>query len=76
MKLTPETIRVCRVNLGWTQGDLGKRSGISVPLLGAIERDERPLLPHVESNIRKAIPLTDEQITEIITIHRKINAGK
>lgn len=73
MKLTPETIRICRINLNWSQGKLGRYAGISVPLLGAIERNERPLLPHIESKIRSAIPLTDAQILELIEIHRKVN---
>lgn len=73
MNLTPEIIRICRVNIGMSQGKLARAAGISCPLLGAIERDERALMPHVASRIRAAIPLTDEQITDIVSAHRRVN---
>ncbi|WP_167518678.1 helix-turn-helix domain-containing protein [Paenibacillus brasilensis] len=73
MQLTPEIIRTCRINLGMSQGKLAKEASVSVPLLGAIERDERPLLPHVAQRIRAAIPYTDEQIVELVSTVRRLN---
>lgn len=73
MTLTPEVIRICRVNLGMSQGQLAKKAEISCPLLGAIEREDRALLPHVAKRIREAIPLTDEQIADIVAANRRIN---
>lgn len=73
MKLTPETIRICRSNLGITQGTLAKRIGISGSLLGAIEREERILLPAVERRIREAFRITDNDITEFLAAHDKLN---
>lgn len=76
MNLTPEVIRICRVNIGMSQGRLAKKAGISCPLLGAIEREERAILPHVASKIRAAIPLTDDQIIDIVDAHRRVNSGR
>lgn len=73
MKLTSEIIRICRTNLGMSQGKLARAAGISSPLLGAIERDERSLLPHVESRIRKAIPLSDEEIADLVSVYHRVN---
>ncbi|NOJ71418.1 helix-turn-helix domain-containing protein [Paenibacillus alvei] len=72
MKLTSEIIRVCRVNLGLSQGQLAKRSNISCPLMGAIEREERTITPDVERRIRAAIPLSDKEIAELLEVNRKI----
>lgn len=76
MTLTPEVIRICRVNLGMSQGQLARKAEISCPLLGAIEREDRALLPHVAKRIRAAIPLTDEQIIDIVDAHRRVNSGR
>ncbi|SMF91235.1 hypothetical protein SAMN05661091_5385 [Paenibacillus uliginis N3/975] len=73
MKLTSEIIRICRTNLGMSQGKLAREAGISCPLLGAIERDERALLPHVESRIRKSIPLTDGEIADLVSVYHRVN---
>lgn len=73
MTLTPEVIRICRVNLGMSQGHLARKAAVSCPLLGAIEREERALLPHVAERVRKAIPLTDAQIADIVAANRRIN---
>ncbi|SFS76215.1 hypothetical protein SAMN04488601_10347 [Paenibacillus sp. 453mf] len=71
MNLTPEIIKICRMTLGLSQGKLAREADISCTLLGSIEREERPLLPHVSKKIRQAIPYSDEQITELIgTVHR------
>ncbi|MNP18137.1 hypothetical protein D3C76_1105970 [compost metagenome] len=75
MTLTPEVIRICRVNLGMSQGQLARKAAISCPLLGAIEREDRALLPHVSDRIRKAIPLTDAQIADIVAANRRINTA-
>ena len=72
MKLTPEVIRVCRVNLGMSQGQLARRSDVSAALIGAIERGDRKLLPEVERRIRAAIPLTDDEIEELVEVNRKV----
>lgn len=72
MKLTPEVIRVCRVNLGLSQGQLARKSGVSCPLIGAIERDERVITPEVGRRIRAALPLTDEEIQELVEVNRKV----
>lgn len=75
MTLTPEVIRICRVNLGLSQGQLARKASISCTLLGAIEREDRALLPHVAEKVREAIPLTDEQISDIVTANRRINCA-
>lgn len=72
MRLTPEMIRVCRVNLGMSQGKLARLSGVSAALIGSIERGDRKLLPEVERRIRAAIPLTDDEIDELMEVNRKV----
>ncbi|WP_369426682.1 helix-turn-helix domain-containing protein [Paenibacillus ehimensis] len=76
MRLTPEIIRICRKALGWTQGKLARLANVSCPLLGSIEREERALLPHTESRIRKALPLTDEEISDLVRVNRTILTKK
>lgn len=73
LKLTPEVIRICRVSLGMSQGKLARMAGISAPLLGFIERDERKITHCVEQQIRAAIPLSDDEIRELVEVNRKIN---
>ncbi|MEW9700707.1 helix-turn-helix domain-containing protein [Paenibacillus sp. SI8] len=70
MKLTPGVIVICRKAIGWTQNRLARASGITCSLLGSIEREERALLPHTETRIRKALPLTDDEITELVRVNR------
>ena len=72
MKLTPEIIRVCRVNLGFTQGKLAVMVGVSSSLIGHIERGERPLTGEVEVKIGKALPLTDEEIMDIVLANKRL----
>lgn len=76
MKLTPDIIRVCRVNLGLTQGKLASMSNVSGALIGHIERGERPLTEEVEGKIRKALPLTDDEIMDIVLAHKRLTAKK
>lgn len=40
-----------------------------------IEREDRLLTSEVERCIRAAIPLTDEEIDELMTVYRKINGA-
>lgn len=72
MKLTPEIIRICRVNLGWSQSQLARKSGVSSPMIGAIEREDRVLSPSVERGIRSALPLSDDEISELVEVSRKV----
>ncbi|MBP1905498.1 transcriptional regulator with XRE-family HTH domain [Paenibacillus turicensis] len=73
MLLTSEVIRICRINLGMSQGELARASGVSCPMLGAIERGDRALLPHVARSIRQALKLTDAQIDDIVKAHKRVN---
>ena len=47
--------RSLRLALGVRLETVAKITGFSAAYLGAIERDERPLLPHVEDALRVAI---------------------
>lgn len=76
MKLTKEIIRIVRINLNITQGKLARTAGISATLLSSIERDERPLTHEVAASIRTALPVSDEQIADIIEANRRLNAGR
>ena len=73
--LSPETIRICRVNLDLSQGQLARMAGISASLLGQIERLDKPLHPDVARKIREAIEMTDEQIEELVSVTKKIKKG-
>jgi len=75
MKLTPQMIRIVRINLGYTQGKLGIKACISVALLGHIERGERRLTSEVEAKIRRVIPLSDDEIIAIYEAHIKLRKG-
>lgn len=74
MKLSPDIIRICRVNLDLSQGQLAKRSNVSCPLMGAIEREERTITPDVERRIRAAIPLSDEEIAELVDVSKRVRS--
>lgn len=70
--LTPEIIRICRLNLDLSQGQLGRMAGLSGATIGAIERHDRPLLPDVARRIRESIALTDDQIEELVRVTKEI----
>lgn len=74
MHLTPDIIRIVRINLGITQGRLARNAGVSPVLLSCIERDERQLTKQVADRIRAALPVNDERIAEIVEAHRKLNS--
>lgn len=75
VKLNHETIRVCRVNLGLTQGRLARRAEVSAGLIGQIERDEKDISAGVEEQIRKALGLTDSEIMDIMLANKRLKGG-
>lgn len=75
MNITPEVIRICRVNLGMSQYALARRVGVSGGLISAIERGDRPLTSPAAKAIRAAIPLSDSQIAELVEVNEKVRAA-
>lgn len=73
IKLTPESLRLCRRALNLSQSRLSVQCGFSGGLIGLIERGEKRLTDHVERRVRKELSLTDKQITDIIEVHSRLN---
>lgn len=72
IKLTPESLRLCRRALNLSQSRLSVQCGFSGGLIGLIERGEKRLTDRVERRVREEMALTDEQINDIMDIHYKL----
>lgn len=66
MKLTPETLGICRSTLNITQGELGRRVGVTGSMISAIERQDRTLTADVERKVREAFRVSDAEISSFI----------
>lgn len=75
-KLNYESLRVCRTNLGLTQGRLARMAGVSSGLIGQIERDEKDISVEVEGKLRRALGLKDDEIIDIMLANKRIKGQK
>lgn len=75
-KLTGEQMKVCRINLGLTQGQLARKVGITSGMIGHIERGERLMADDISDKVKQALGLSDEEITEIMAVHERVNKRK
>lgn len=71
MKLTPETLGICRSTLDITQGELGRRVGVTGSMISAIERQDRTLTADVERRIREAFRVSDDELVSFIRAHAR-----
>lgn len=73
MKLTPESLRICRTGLNITQGELARRLGVSSSFLSAIERNERRLTVAFQAKLFAALQTTENDIKAFIDAYEKLN---
>ncbi|WP_025783071.1 helix-turn-helix domain-containing protein [Sporosarcina sp. D27] len=71
MKLTPETLEICRSTLKITQGELGRLVGVTGSMISAIERQDRILTADVEHRIREAFRVSDDELASFINAHNR-----
>lgn len=71
-RLSPESLRVCRVNIGLTQGRLARLAGVSSGLIGQLERDEKDISEEIEVKLREALGLSDDEITDIMLANKRV----
>jgi len=76
MFLNGDIVRLVRTALKMTVEQLAEQARISTSLLSAIERGERKLTPTVESRLRLAIQLNDEELKQLAEIQRRIRGER
>lgn len=75
-KLTGKEMRICRINLGYTQGSLAREVGITSGMIGHIERGERLMSDEISRRVKQVFGLSDDEIEEIIAVHERLNKKK
>ncbi len=60
--ITDTEVRVFRARLGWSQGELARRSRVTQPAISAFERGKRPMPDDRRLRIRRAFELAGQAV--------------